>query len=162
MCMNDDARSADLSSSSLGEMEQEWLYLARLFCMGYEHNRTEYWDRAIGHAEMRYGVDNGPAVAARLAAVIRAMRVERLGGFAYLSPFCPSCRQGITEDEWHLIALMRAGYQGESGTLTEAAAEFAGRTTAPALEAAASRFGSLIAKAVGSHRRAPSRSMALH
>ena len=144
--------SVDLESSDLGEMEQEWLLLVRLHCVSFEHNRLDGWERAVSHAEDRYGSDNGPVIASRVAMVIRAMRAERQGGFGYLSPFCPSCRQRVTQDEWHLIALMQAGYRGRAREIAEAAASFARRGDAPVLASAAARFGSSLAAAVGSHR----------
>lgn len=145
MCSSKEQSLTPLQSTNLGEMEREWLYLVRLQCMSYEHNQAEGWDRAIGHAELRYGADDGPTIASRIAVLIRALRAERRGGFGYLSPFCPNCRLNVTEDEWQLILLMQAGYQGEAGEIDEAAADFARRTEAPALAAAAKRFGTALA-----------------
>lgn len=162
MCTDENAPAQNIEANDLGEMEREWLHLVRLHCMSYEHNRAEGWDRAISDAEMRYGADNGPLIASRIAVIIRAMRAERQGGFGYLSPYCPSCRQRVTEDEWHLVLLMQAGYRGHRNDITEAAADFAGRSEAPALADAAARFGSTIAAAVGFHRRVSPQSLALH
>lgn len=147
MCGNGYAPT-DILSSSLGEMEREWLHLVRLQCMSYEHNHAEGLDRAIGHAELKYGADVGPEIASRIAVLIRAMRMERRGGFGYLSPFCPNCRLHVTEDEWQLIMLMQAGYRGAPRDIDEAAAEFARRPDAPVLAAAAMRFGSAAAGAM--------------
>jgi hypothetical protein len=117
----------------------------------------------MSHPEMRYGADNGPGIASRIAVVIRAMREERRGGFGYLSPFCPSCRQRVTDDEWQLITLMQAGYHGEKGNIADAAAEFARRSEAPVLAAAATRFGSTVAAAIGPRRMlSPSAGARLH
>lgn len=143
MCSKEQALTP-LQSTNLGEMEREWLYLVRLQCMSYEHNQAEGWDRAISHAEMRYGADDGPAIASRIAVLIRALRTERRGGFGYLSPLCPNCRLNVTDDEWQLILLMQAGYRGEPGEIDEAAADFARRAEAPALAAAAKRFGTAL------------------
>lgn len=147
MCSNERAILPDIDVNGLGEMEREWLHLVRLYCMSYEYNQAEGWDRAIGHAEMKYGADNGPAIASRIAVLVRAMRTERRGGFGYLSPFCPNCSQRITEDEWQLILLMQAGCRGAPHDIDEAAAEFARRPEAPVLSAAALRFGSALAAA---------------
>jgi hypothetical protein len=151
MCSKEPALT-NILSTSLGEMEREWLQLIRLQCMSYEHNQVEGWDRAISHAEMKFGADDGPAIASRIAVLIRAMRMERQDGFGYLSPFCPNCRLRVTEDEWQLITLMQAGYRGVPGDIDEAAAEFARRSPAPALAAAATRFGAAFA-AVAPPRR---------
>jgi hypothetical protein len=147
MCTDEHALT-DLRSAGIGEMECEWLHLVRLHCMSYEHNQAEGWDRALAHAEMRYGADEGPSIASRVAVLIRAMRDERRGGFGYLSPFCPNCRLNVTRDEWQLIALMRAGYRGLPRDIDEAAADFARRTEAPVLAAAAARFGTAVAAVV--------------
>lgn len=161
MCTDANALSHNFDVNDLGEMEREWLLLIRLNCMSYEHNRAEGCDRAISHAEMRYGADNGPLIASRITGIIRAMRAERKGGFGYLSPQCPSCRLKVTEDEWLLVLLLQAGYRGHRGKIADAAADFAGRSEAPALAAAAARFGSAFGP---TDRRRPmaSPSLSLH
>jgi len=152
MCSNRRDVLTEIHATDFGDMEREWLHIVRLHCMSYEHNQAEGWDRAITHAEMRFGADEGPAIASRIAVLVRSMREERLGGFGYLSPFCPSCRLRVTEDEHQLITLMQVGLRGEGAAIQEAAAEFAGRPEAPILAAAAARFGSAIAAAVAPHR----------
>ncbi|WP_139247814.1 hypothetical protein [Hyphomicrobium sp. CS1GBMeth3] len=161
MC-SDGYTLTDTPASSLDEMEREWLHLVRLQCTSYEHNQAEGLDRAIDHAEHRYGADIGPEMACRIAVLIRAMRAERQGGFGYLSPYCPNCSRRVTEDEWHLILLMQAGYRGVPSDIDEAAAEFARRAEAPALVAAARRFGSTAVAAVPSRRSRITASASLH
>lgn len=153
MCTKERDMLSDHEAAGLGEMEREWLHLVRLHCMSYEHNHAEGWDRAISHAEVSYGADQGPGIASRVAVLIRAMRAERRGGFGYLSPYCPNCRLRVTEDEWQLITLMQAGYRGGRDTIDEAAAEFARRSEAPVLAAAAARFGKAFAAAVSPVKR---------
>lgn len=148
MCTEDHGILTDVHLAGLGEMEREWLYLLRLHCTSYEHNRVEGLDSAISHAENRFGADLGPGIAARIAVLVRAMRTERYGTFGYLSPHCPVCRKRMTEDEWDLIALMRAGYQGDRSGIADAAAHFARRPEAPVLAGAAARFG-MTAAALG-------------
>lgn len=161
MCSKGYALS-DIPAASLGEMEREWLHLVRLQCMSYEHNHAEGLDRAMDHAEKRFGADMGPEIASRVAVLIRAMRAERRGGFGYLSPFCPNCSLRVTEDEWQLILLMQAGYRGEPRDIDEAAAEFARRAEAPVLAAAAVRFGSTAAAAVPRRARTAPANATLH
>ncbi|HRN83448.1 MAG TPA: hypothetical protein PK857_01400 [Hyphomicrobium sp.] len=148
MCNEDHGILPDIHAAGLGEMECEWLYLLRLHCTSYEHNRVDGLDSAISHAEKRFGADLGPGIAARIAVLVRAMRTERYGTFGYLSPHCPVCRKRITEDEWDLIALMRAGCQGDRSGIADAAAHFARRPEAPVLAGAAARFG-MTAAALG-------------
>lgn len=161
MCSKDYALT-DMHSTALTELERAWLHLVRLQCMSYEHNHAEGWDSAISHAEKQFGADDGPAIASRIAVLIRAMRAERRGGFGYLSPFCPNCRQRVTDDEWQLISLMQAGYSGKPGEIDEAAAEFARRSEAPVLAAAAMRFGTAVAAAVPRSQPAPTPGATLH
>lgn len=161
MCTKEYALT-DIQSTNLGEMEREWLLMIRLQCMSYEHNQAEGWDRAISHAEARYGADDGPTIASRIAVLIRAMRAERCGGFGYLSPFCPNCRKNVTDDEWQLLMLMRAGYRGIPHEVDEAAADFARRPEAPVLAAAATRFGTSLAAAMRLTPPQPYRATALH
>ena len=161
MCTKEHALT-DIQSTNLGEMEREWLQLVRLQCMSYEHNQIEGWDRAISHAETRYGADDGPGIVSRIAVLIRAMRTERVGGFGYLSPFCPNCRRNVTDDEWQLLLLMQAGYRGAPHEIEETAAEFARRTEAPVLTAAAIRFGTTIAASLRRKRSPASSGATLH
>lgn len=143
MCMND-REPPEMTSLGLGDTERDWLLIMRLNCLSFEHNDAEGWNRAISHAEDIYGAAEGPVIAARIAGMIRAMRSERNGGFGYLSPFCPNCRQRVTEDEWQLVCLMKAGCEGKAGEIEAAAAEFARRPSAPMLVAAAQFFGAQI------------------
>jgi len=161
MC-SDEHGLTEIRSTGLGEMEREWLHLIRLQCMSYEHNQAEGWDRALSHAEMRYGADEGPGIASRIAVLIRAMRAERSGGFGYLSPFCPNCRLRVTDDEWQFLTLMQAGYRGDRHDIAEAAAEFARRSEAPVLAAAAVRFGATFAAVSAPRRTAPAAGARLH
>lgn len=141
MCGEDHGILPDIQMAGLAQMEREWLHLLRLHCTSYEHNRVDGLDCAITHAERCFGADLGPGLAARIAVIVRAMRTERYGTFGYLSPHCPVCRQRLTEDEWDLIVLLRAGYKGDGHGIAEAAAHFARRADAPVLAGAAARFG---------------------
>jgi hypothetical protein len=161
MCIKEYALT-DIQSTNLGEMEKEWLQLIRLQCMSYERNQVDGWDCAISQAEAHYGADDGPGIVSRIAVLIRAMRTERRGGFGYLSPLCPNCRRNVTEDEWQLLLLMQAGYRGIPHEIEEAAAEFARRTEAPVLTAAAIRFGTAIAAALRPKRPRASSTATLH
>jgi hypothetical protein len=148
MCDTERFVETHMRAAGLGEAERDWLHLLRLYCLSFEHNRAEGWDSALSVAEARYGADDGPGIASRIAVLIRAMREERQGGFGYLSPHCPSCRKGLTEDEWHLLRLMQAGCLGDRRAIAHAAAEVARRPEAPVLAAAATRFGTALAAAV--------------
>jgi hypothetical protein len=161
MCMND-REPTDMTSLGLGDTEREWLTLVRLNCMSFERNDAEGWNQAISHAESIYGADAGPLIAARVAALIRAMRSERNGGFGYLSPFCPNCRLRATEDEWHLVQLMRAGCADASGEIEATASEFAQRPAAPLLASAAQRFGSQFAAIRNTKRISSPQGATLH
>jgi hypothetical protein len=144
MCINDH-EPTDRASSALGETERAWLEIFRHLCMSCERNDAEGWNSALSHAERTYGADDGPLMAARIAALLRAMQTERRGGFGYLSPLCPNCRARISEDEWQLLLLMKAGTVGEPGDIETAASHFARRSSAPLLSAAARRFGAQLA-----------------
>lgn len=162
MCTKESATLAEIQATGLGEMECAWLNLVRLHCTSYEQNRAEGWDAALGQAEAAYGADQGPAVAARIAVLVRTLRAERRGGFGYLSPHCPNCRLNITDDEWQLITLMQAGYRGDPHAIAEAAADLARRTEAPLLAAAAARFGTTLAAALGQPARVSPAGLVLH
>ncbi|MGE0022426.1 MAG: hypothetical protein AB7S70_02210 [Hyphomicrobium sp.] len=146
----------------LGEAERAWLGIVRLSCMSYEHNRADFLDRAMHQAETLYGPDTGPEIMSRILALIRAMRLERRGGFGYLSPFCETCRRKVTADEWELIALMRIGCDSSGSDVDAAAAEFARRTHAPVLAGAAARFGCAFATTRIASRTSPATRAVLH
>lgn len=156
MCMTD-REPPYMTSLGLGDTERDWLVIMRLNCLSFEHNDAEGWNRAISHAESIYGAAEGPVIAARIAGMIRAMRSERNGGFGYLSPFCPNCRQRVTEDEWQLVCLMKAGRDGTAGEVEAAAADVARRPSAPMLVAAAQLFGAEVTgtRGVRHHEPAP-------
>lgn len=140
MCTND-REPIPMASLGFGDTERAWLDIIRLNCMSFERNDAEGWNRAISQAEVAYGHDGGPIIAARIAGLIRAMRNERRCGFGYLSPFCPNCRQRVTDDELQLVSLMKAGCRGEARAIKVAASSFAGQAEAPLLAAAARLFG---------------------
>ena len=162
MCADDHGILPDIQAAGLAEMEREWLHLLRLHCTSYEHNRVDGLDCAISHAESCFGADLGPSLAARIAVLVRAMRTERYGTFGYLSPHCPVCRQRLTEDEWDLLVLMRAGCAGDRHGVARAAARFARRAEAPVLAGAALRFGSAATALSRQSDAAPRRGALLH
>jgi hypothetical protein len=57
---------------------------------------------------------------------------------------------------------MQAGYSGKPGEIDEAAAEFARRSEAPVLAAAAMRFGTAVAAAVPRSQPTPTPGATLH
>lgn len=138
-----------LAQVGLGQVEIDWLQLMRLICSSYDRDEVRGFDAAISLAEHRYGSEHGPTVAARVAALIRALRAERRLSFNYMSPSCASCSAKVTEDELHLITLMRAGRMGDAAALENAVTEVAGHSPAPMLTAAAYRFGVLACAAIG-------------
>lgn len=138
-----------IAQVGLGPVEIDWLQLTRLICSSYDRDEVRGFDAAMSLAEHRYGSEHGPTVAARIAALIRALRVERRLRFNYMSPSCPSCSAKVTEDELHLITLMRAGRMGDAVALETAVTDVAGHSLAPMLTAAAYRFGVLACAAIG-------------
>lgn len=162
MCADEHGILPDIQAAGLAEIEREWLHLLRLHCTSYEHNRVDGLDGAISHAETCFGADLGPSLAARIAVLVRAMRTERFGTFGYLSPHCPVCRQRMTEDEWDLLVLMRAGYEGDSRGVARAAARFARRAEAPVLAGAAIRFGTAAAALGRREKTCPAARARLH
>lgn len=134
----------DTRPLSVPPAEREWLQMVRLQCAIYEFGHRERVDAAHQHAGQCYGPDLGPVVASRVAALIRAMRVERREPFTYLSPTCSSCSRKITVEEWQLLSLMRCASRGDCSGAAVAAAELAGGVAAPRLAAAAARFGAAV------------------
>lgn len=120
--------------------ERNLLLLVRLQCASYERNQMQGMDEAYTLAEEQFGPDVGPLVAARITALIRAVRAEWSARFSYLSPRCASCRERITSSEWHLLRLMRAATHASTDVVAANAKALNRNDEAPRVAAAVLRF----------------------
>jgi hypothetical protein len=93
-----------IESLGLAPIELVILDLVRCFCHGYASRNLAAWEHAFRIADDRLGLADGPILAARVTALIRAMRDERQVHFGFMALGC--CR--ISEDEEALMALIRA------------------------------------------------------
>lgn len=93
-----------LASLELAPIELVIVDLVRCVCHGYASRDLAAWEHAFRLADDRLGLADGPILAARVSALIRAMREERQVHFGFMPLGC--CR--ISEDEEALMALIKA------------------------------------------------------
>ncbi|MFL9826977.1 hypothetical protein ABTU92_19160, partial [Rhodoplanes sp. SY1] len=93
--------------------EQLALALVRYVCAGYMTASADCWDAAYACAEHAFGPVDGPSFVGRAGALVRALRTERRGGFAF---FPVSCAQ-VSGDEAALLGLVQAARAGDAAAL---------------------------------------------
>lgn len=93
-----------IASLNLAPIELLIVDLIRCVCHGYASRDLAAWEHAFRLADDRLGLTDGPILAARVSALIRAMREERRVHFGFMPLGC--CR--ISEDEEALMALIKA------------------------------------------------------
>ena len=108
------------------------LSVARFIAAGYMTNDVACWDAAYDAVEPVLGPDDGPNLIARLTAVMRAIRAERLTDWCFMP--APCCR--VTEDERCLVELLQQGRDRRWEEVDRQAAAFAGAPSAPRLACA--------------------------
>ncbi|MFD2181216.1 hypothetical protein [Rhodoplanes azumiensis] len=102
--------------------EQLALALVRYVCAGYMTASADCWDAAYACAEHAFGPIDGPSFVGRAGALVRALRTERRGGFAF---FPASCAQ-VSGDEAELLGLVQAARAGDVAALDRALARVGG------------------------------------
>lgn len=102
--------------------EQLALALVRYVCAGYMTASADCWDAAYACAEHAFGPVDGPSFVGRAGALVRALRSERRGGFAF---FPASCAQ-VSGDEAALLGLVQAARAGDGAALDQALAQVGG------------------------------------
>jgi hypothetical protein len=93
-----------IESLGLAPIELAIVDLVRCFCHGYASGNLASWEHAFRLADDRLGLAEGPILAARVSALIRAMRDERQVDFGFMPLGCSR----ISEDEEALLALIKA------------------------------------------------------
>lgn len=117
-CGCDNASLPRRDALGLDPLEQLILDLARCICEGYATGDIAAWDHAHQLAEERLGLVEGPTLAAQTFRLIRAVRLEREGGFGYMSLGCTR----VAEDEQDLVSVLRSARTG-SDTASKVAIE---------------------------------------
>lgn len=79
------------------------LDLHRCCCGGYSTKDLRLWDFALFIAMNELGVDHGAAIHGHILALVKMMRMERLGTFDFLTIRCSK----ITPDERELMAAIK-------------------------------------------------------
>jgi hypothetical protein len=113
------------------------LAVSRYLAAGYMTGDVACWDAAYDGAERVLGPRDGQAFVAAMVGVLRAIRAERSGDWAFMPATC--CR--ATDHEQELVALLRAGRQQSSDEVEMQACRLAGVPQAPRLTEAALTAG---------------------
>lgn len=92
-----------IESLGLAPIDLVIVDLVRCFCHGYASGNLASWEHAFRLADERLGLAEGPILAARVSALIRAMRDERQVDFGFMRLGCSR----ISEDEEALLALIK-------------------------------------------------------
>ncbi|MDC7985932.1 hypothetical protein PQJ75_19550, partial [Rhodoplanes sp. TEM] len=98
------------------------LALVRYICAGYMTASADCWEAACAHADDAFGPVDGPSFVGRAGALVRALRAERRGGFAF---FPASCAR-VSGDEADLLGLVQAARAGDVAGLHRAAVRVGG------------------------------------
>jgi hypothetical protein len=93
-----------IESLELAPVDLVIVDFVRCFCHGYASRNLASWEHAFRLADDRLGLADGSILAARVSALIRAMRDERQVDFGFMPLGCSR----ISEDEEALIALIKA------------------------------------------------------
>jgi hypothetical protein len=139
----------DVDDLGLQACERSVLKSFRHICLGYASHSARGWDAAFDESEKTFGCTDGPLVTARLAALIRAVRVERSEPFDFLSPHCQSCAKRLSASEWVLFSLVKAARLHDSQGLIRSAVELT-KSSEPRLTImAALALGAVLSGAAG-------------
>lgn len=107
------------------------LSVSRFIAAGALTGDAACWDAAHDCAEALLGPVEGPHLVAAMAAVMRAIRAERLGEWRFMPATC--CR--LTPDEAALARAFGVARRGRPCAIAEAAQVLAGDREAPRLAA---------------------------
>lgn len=106
------------------EFDLDRLVLAqvRFVCGAYVTEDVKYWHAALCAANAAIGPINGPAVFGRCAALVLAIRQERVRDFHFLPAPC----ERAAPDELEFLDLLAAARSEERGRFERTARSFAG------------------------------------
>lgn len=122
-----------LAETTRDPLEALAIALVRFAMEGYFSERVERWDAALRASIEVLGPVDGPAVLARILALVLAVRNERRRRFRFMSTHCLR----ISEDEMELLAVIQAARRADADILDGFAAMLVDRPDAPQVKLAA-------------------------
>lgn len=135
-------------------IEDHILTLARFFFQTFAIPESQSWLPGFDMAEAIFGEAEGPIIATRLLATLRAVRYARRSVYCFNSPTCEGCAAVVTEHERRFMAAFRGvrmGYLGQ--TRTELMMLCEGNDTTKAL-GAMTRLSIILPNVPQAHRNA--------
>lgn len=103
-----DAPGERTAFARLASEDQFLLGIYRWLCLSASDRSSMGWETAVNRSEDRLGLHDGPAVLARVIALMRALKRDRCQPFRFFPPDCPDCSQRLSDDEHKLVALMQS------------------------------------------------------
>ncbi|WP_349369106.1 hypothetical protein [Salinarimonas sp.] len=122
-----------LAGATRDPLEALAIALVRFAMDGYFSGRVERWDAALRASIEVLGPVDGPAVLARVLALVLAVRNERRRRFRFMGTHCLR----ISEDEMELLAVIQAARRADADLLDGFAAMLVDRPDAPQVKIAA-------------------------
>ncbi|MEM7269394.1 MAG: hypothetical protein AAF401_09085 [Pseudomonadota bacterium] len=102
-----------LAECGFDPFEETTLRIARYFFQSFASPESRGWCAAFEMAEQSYPAPFGATIAMALARALEVLRNSRKTGFVYINPECPACAGTITQEERHLLSVLRAVRAGK-------------------------------------------------
>jgi hypothetical protein len=138
-----DQQTSRIADICADDAEVLGLSILRFVAAGYMTSDVACWDAAYSAAERMLGPIEGPQIVAAMTGIMRALRREREGDWAFMPATC--CR--ATADEYQLIGLIHCARRGLHADLQDKAEALTGGQPAQSLcacvTAAADRLNAL-------------------
>jgi hypothetical protein len=112
-----DQQTTQIADICADDAEVLALSIMRFVAAGYMTSDVACWDAAYDAAERMLGPVEGPQLVAAMTGIMRAIRSERGGDWAFMPATC--CR--ATADEYQLIGLISCARRGLRTDLQEKA-----------------------------------------
>ncbi|MEP2640413.1 hypothetical protein [Roseobacter sp.] len=106
------AKEHRVEEAGLDAVDIVCLDILRFFISTFAEPQSQNWMRGFARAAAAFGPTNGPVVAARLIALLQAVRRGRRSMFMYSNPDCPGCCKILTEHERRLICAINGQRHG--------------------------------------------------
>jgi len=76
--------------------------------MSYAEPASLAWEGAVEICERDFGTERGPAIALTVMKCLKTLRMVRTGGFNFINPACPCCREKLSDHELAFMRLLAA------------------------------------------------------
>lgn len=98
----------------LDRFEYNILQIVQLMCQNYAQPKSQAWEKALAQSVEKFGTIGGGAVAIAVLNMLCALRKSRRTSFQFTNPFCPCCRNSISECEMRLLNIINGKRMGQT------------------------------------------------